>query len=308
MHYKIPVIFLCVISGFWLLGSSYFYVCNVRENCNDVASAENEVNINESVSIPSIRISDGDAFNVTFPGEFYFLYNTDSLIAVQNAAKAWDALSGYLSQNPEKNLVVTGHYAESESSGAQLGLNRSAAFVNFFSEKYGLNDDRFKSAFEMNEGVVISGDSTKVFGALSFAFNIDKSKLEEEASSELDLEALESDLETARRVYFDFGSSFMKADPALHQFFTDLKFYLDETENSKVTLTGHTDNVGSPAKNRALSLERAKDVRRYLIENNGFAESDFVLEAKGEKVPLVSNDTDQGRAKNRRVEIKLANR
>ncbi|HKK89144.1 MAG TPA: OmpA family protein [Saprospiraceae bacterium] len=307
MHYKIPVIFLSIFSVFWLVGSSYCYVCNVRQNCHAVTSDEKEVDDNEAVSIPSIVISDGDSFQVTTPGDFYFLYNTDSLISVQSAAKAWNELSDYLSQNPEKNLVVTGHYAESESRGAQLGLNRSTAFVDFLSEKYGLNHDRFKSAFEMNEGVVISEDSTKLYGALSFAFNIDKAKLEDKASSELDLKALETDLEIARRVYFDFGSSFMKADPALHQFFTDLKFYLDETENSRVALTGHTDNVGSPAKNRALSLERAKDVRRYLIENNGFAENDFVLEAKGEKVPLVSNDTDPGRAKNRRVEIKLAN-
>ena len=307
MHYKIPVIVLSLISIIWLTGSSYCYVCNVRGNCVADTSEDVKEQQKGDLTIPTIEIRDGDALNVEATGEFYFLYNSDSLADLQNDQLTWDTLSGYLLDHPEKNLVVTGHYLEAESKGAKLGLSRSEAFVAFFSKEYGLSRDRFKAAFEKDKGAVLSSDSTKVYGALSFAFNVDKSRLDEQASDEMDLDALVADLRKPRRVYFDFGSSIMKADPALHQFFTDLKFYLKEKEGSKITLTGHTDNVGSPSKNNALSMERAKDVRRYLMENNGFESGDFKLEAKGEKEPIASNETDSGRAKNRRVEIKLAN-
>jgi OOP family OmpA-OmpF porin len=307
MHYKIPVIFFSVLSIVWLIGSSYCYVCNVRDNCKPGLPVDENIVEKEAFEIPKIEIKDGDSLDITASGNFYFLYNTDSLMDFQNDQMTWDALSAYLSDHPEKNLVVTGHYLEEESSGAKLGLNRSEAFVNIFSKEYGLSDDRFKAAFEVEEGAALNTDSTRVYGALSFAFNVDKSRLDDKVSEDMDLEALVSDLKKARRVYFDFGSSIMKANPALHQFFTDLKFYLEKRKGSKITLTGHTDNVGSPEKNNALSMERAKDVRRYLVENNGFKSSDFNLEAKGETMPIASNETDGGRAKNRRVEIKLAN-
>ncbi len=308
MHYKIPVILLSVLSVVWLTGSSYFYVCKVKDNCNSTDVTEGKENEkSKEFVIPATEIRDGDSLNIGYEGKLFFMRNTDSLVAASNDEAAWEELSDYLSKHPEKNLVVTGHYLDSESGGAQLGLNRSASFVDFFSEKSGISDKRFKSAFEVDDGALLSEDSTKVYGALSFDFNIDKTKLEEEASDKVDLEDLEVDLMKARKVYFDFGSSIMKANPALHQFFTDLEFYLSEKEGSKISLTGHTDNLGSPDKNKVLSLERAKDVRRYLMDNNNFKRKHFILKAKGQAVPIASNDTETGRAKNRRVEIKLAN-
>jgi len=72
----------------------------------------------------------------------------------------------------------------------------------------------------------------------------------------------------------------------------------------KVELGGHTDNVGSDESNLILSEKRASAVVNYLVSNGITAER---LSAKGygESKPLDSNDTEKGRAKNRRTEFTI---
>ncbi|MCC5919361.1 MAG: OmpA family protein [Cyclobacteriaceae bacterium] len=71
-----------------------------------------------------------------------------------------------------------------------------------------------------------------------------------------------------------------------------------------VEIGGHTDNIGSKEKNKVLSLERAESVKNYLIEQG--CDEDFLqIEAYGMDKPIADNRTEAGRAKNRRVELKL---
>ena len=65
---------------------------------------------------------------------------------------------------------------------------------------------------------------------------------------------------------------------------------------------GHTDNVGSDEFNLKLSEQRAETVRTYLIEQ-GLSESSMTAKGLGKSLPVASNDTREGRQKNRRVEI-----
>jgi outer membrane protein OmpA-like peptidoglycan-associated protein len=74
---------------------------------------------------------------------------------------------------------------------------------------------------------------------------------------------------------------------------------------STVTIIGHTDSSGSDAVNNPLSLKRANSVRDYL-GNKGVASSRISTEGRGSREPLVANDTKANMAKNRRVEIYVA--
>jgi outer membrane protein OmpA-like peptidoglycan-associated protein len=78
---------------------------------------------------------------------------------------------------------------------------------------------------------------------------------------------------------------------------------LIQAENSKLTIVGHTDNVGGDAANVPLSKNRAQAIVTYL-KNKGIPESRFQLvDGKGAMDPVADNATDAGRAKNRRVVI-----
>ncbi len=74
---------------------------------------------------------------------------------------------------------------------------------------------------------------------------------------------------------------------------------------STVTIIGHTDSSGSDAVNNPLSLKRANSVRDYL-GTKGVASSRIATEGRGSREPLVANDTKANMAKNRRVEIYVA--
>jgi outer membrane protein OmpA-like peptidoglycan-associated protein len=75
--------------------------------------------------------------------------------------------------------------------------------------------------------------------------------------------------------------------------------------NSNVTIIGHTDSTGSDAVNNPLSVNRAASVRDYL-KTRKVAISRIEIEGRGSREPLVANDTAVNKAKNRRVEIFVA--
>ncbi len=75
--------------------------------------------------------------------------------------------------------------------------------------------------------------------------------------------------------------------------------------DKRILVAGYTDNVGDPDSNLKLSTARAEAVRDWLIEASGLASTQFAIQGYGDTRPIASNDTDAGRAKNRRVEITL---
>lgn len=71
----------------------------------------------------------------------------------------------------------------------------------------------------------------------------------------------------------------------------------------RLEIQGHTDNVGVPASNLALSRQRAEAVRKYLVDTHGIAAARLTTAGFGDTKPVADNGTDEGRAKNRRVEL-----
>lgn len=75
--------------------------------------------------------------------------------------------------------------------------------------------------------------------------------------------------------------------------------------DKRILVAGYTDNVGDPDSNLKLSTARAEAVRDWLIDASGLAATQFAIQGYGDTRSLADNDTDAGRAKNRRVEITL---
>jgi outer membrane protein OmpA-like peptidoglycan-associated protein len=79
----------------------------------------------------------------------------------------------------------------------------------------------------------------------------------------------------------------------------------DTSKNIFIEIEGHTDNVGAPQVNQVLGLERAETVKRYLYEQHQIPLHKMNVISYGEDKPLEPNNTKDGRAKNRRVVVKV---
>lgn len=80
---------------------------------------------------------------------------------------------------------------------------------------------------------------------------------------------------------------------------------MNENPDMKLTIDGHTDNVGKDELNQTLSENRAKAVKDYFVKK-GISESRITAAGHGETMPIADNKTAAGRQKNRRVELKLS--
>jgi len=104
---------------------------------------------------------------------------------------------------------------------------------------------------------------------------------------------------------FESNSTRLTADsmPTVKTLTTVLKAYPAVT----VALEGYTDSMGDPSANKKLSLDRAGAVKDIMVKD-GIAESRVTAEGRGDENPVASNDTEQGRALNRRLELVVLKR
>ncbi|KAI5916537.1 OmpA family protein [Thauera sp. 2A1] len=104
-------------------------------------------------------------------------------------------------------------------------------------------------------------------------------------------------------ISFDTGRYDVKPNmrPILDRFATTL----NQNPVTTVTIIGHTDSTGSDAINNPLSINRASSVRDYLSAR-GVSASRIAVDGRGSREPVADNGTADGRAKNRRVEIFVA--
>ena len=103
-------------------------------------------------------------------------------------------------------------------------------------------------------------------------------------------------------LYFDLNKAELK-NPGLLQPFIDYGLnYLQTDTSSCLTIVGHTCSLGSEDYNVELGMKRALAVQGYFIEN-GFSTNIIQLYSKGEGEPAEDNSTEEGRMKNRRVEV-----
>ena len=103
-------------------------------------------------------------------------------------------------------------------------------------------------------------------------------------------------------VLFDFDRSTVKPEAA--QILDRLVVFMNENKDKSANLAGYTDNVGTDAYNQRLSERRVNSVREYIV-GKGVDGGRVTGQGFGESKPIADNKTADGRAKNRRVEIKV---
>jgi len=100
-------------------------------------------------------------------------------------------------------------------------------------------------------------------------------------------------------ILFDSGRATLQAESAPR--LDRVVEYMTHMTSVRIRIAGHTDNVGDPQRNQALSEARAQAVRAYLLAH-GIDASRVEAVGYGDTQPVASNDTEEGRAQNRRIE------
>ena len=101
-----------------------------------------------------------------------------------------------------------------------------------------------------------------------------------------------------------FGFNSAELNPAFFSVLDRVASVTNQNPQTLLEIAGHTDSIGSDAYNDALSQRRAQAVANYLMSRNVSSQR-LMTVGGGERYPVASNDTDAGRAQNRRVEISV---
>lgn len=168
---------------------------------------------------------------------------------------------------------------------------------------------RSRELAKEREQVLLQARTAEVGSARAVAEReSERARRESERAKELartleELQAKETDrgmVLTLGDVLFDFGEATLR--PGAEVTLDRLARFLRENPERPLLVEGHTDSVGSETYNQGLSQRRAEAVARHL-ERRGIDPERVVARGYGEALPMVSNDTDAGRQRNRRVEI-----
>ena len=231
----------------------------------------------------------------TFNSEYSIsqnLDNTSFFVSYSKDSKTNYDIYEYKSSDSNNSIILTLNFENEINSGSveissKNNFYENINIINNYSKiklkQEGLYDVKITSQSYFILDTLISIDKSQ---------SIDLSLTKIEKGSRIQLSKINF-LRASTRVT---DESLPYLDNLLHIFSVD--------NNIKVTIEGHTDSVGDNEANQRLSEARANAVKTYL-QNKGVAEDRIVAEGFGETRPVASNDTREGKAKNRRVEFIL---
>ncbi len=223
-----------------------------------------------------------------------FLISTISFAqngTVQNASQAKDAPVNVSIQDFKKNMLVH-----------EIVVFRSQLTQK---EYQGMSMDDGKFALRLP-----SGDKYEIF-ILGFKDSTSYNILEIPALAanatykkpfEVDIQFQPAKTFVLDDVNFETGKAILK--PESFPVLDELVAFLVRKDDEKIEIGGHTDNVGKAPANLLLSMERAKSVMAYLI-TKGIDSNRLTAKGYGMSVPIADNKTAEGKAQNRRTEVKI---
>jgi outer membrane protein OmpA-like peptidoglycan-associated protein len=247
-----------------------------------------------------------DLYKIIFLGSEKELLTETENIPVAGMLKPYPDI---IFHDPEKieidtSLILQGHITDMKSGDPLvakveiINLDKSQVVATALSNKEGFYKVKLPS--KINYGIEIS--------AKDYLMYLDVLNLISEPSDELivkdfKLERVEVGQKIVlENIFFETGKATLK--PESYNSLEQVKKLMENNPSLRIEISGHTDNVGSQKSNQKLSENRAKAVADYLI-GQGIEKSRIEYKGYGESQPIAPNNTEEGRAKNRRVEFKI---
>jgi len=186
-------------------------------------------------------------------------------------------------------------------SGVQILQNYTNAVKKAKGECLSVNNDFFKLSRNGKDVYIKIEDALGIDDRGFSVYILEVEAMRQDLVISLD-EAIEREGKAAvYGILFDVGKSVIK--PESENALKQITEYLNANPSVKIIVVGHTDNSGSYEGNMTLSKARAESIKSYLITNSKISASRLLYEGVGQVCPIASNATEEGRKKNRRVEI-----
>jgi len=283
--------FLLGIFAFLCLGT---YLINGLP-CNTTGSA-----------IPTFSVMDGD-FSTSKVSSFSFLPNSAKASIGDALTPELQKIATYLTENPERALVLTGLYSTTESNDTDfenLGMARAqnikSSLVAMDAPAGQISTQSAASNIDRSQDKTIYGNVDFLFTALSEAGSggMNSSDAGGSSSGELSITDGMTILYTGDNLKGDALDAVISDRVKL---FAEMAMnYITANDGAQLMVTAHTDNEGSESANQRISEAVAQQVRRY-FRNNGFASKQVEWKGMGDTDPVASNMDEEGRAENRRI-------
>jgi outer membrane protein OmpA-like peptidoglycan-associated protein len=289
-------VFLAGFAAFLVFAvfSRWYFVCQVRHHCGDEPAV---------VTRPlTLSLKDGEKIVLQGYEEFSFPAQSFKPDISPNNEEFLQKTAEYLQQNTGKNITLTGRYLQNEQKAKtgifeNPGIARAAA-VERALEKLGVDEKRITIDYELAEG-------ESPGAPLSFALYTPETE-QPEAYQKLQFSFLDNTFSDAN---FEYNKAGFNPGEQCRAYLDSVKIYLGQHPEKMLTITGHTDSIGSEAYNYDLGLRRANEAAKY-FKTLGVS-STISVTSKGETQPADPNsnpdgtDNPAGREKNRRVNFKI---
>jgi outer membrane protein OmpA-like peptidoglycan-associated protein len=214
--------------------------------------------------------------------EFRFERDSITLHQSDNNLLFTQKLVQYLSSNAKKKLIISGIYRERNETNT-VGYERAQLMAQYLSQQ-GIENERL-----ILDTAPVNAQQWK--GGLAF-------KIENPVITDNDLQQI-----VISDANFDSNSDIFVPNDDFVRLAAALKIYIDKAPKTSMNITGHTDNQGADNVNEALGLRRANAVKNYFAQQQ--ININIRTRSEGERKPIASNDTELGRAQNRRVQCEL---
>lgn len=197
----------------------------------------------------------------------------------------WFKISGKYQADGGEKYITIGNF----ETNIKKDMVRMNIFKLGFKEAYYFIDDI--SLIKAKEVV----EKVKVEIVGSFSINEEDSVLEVKNNIKV------GEKVTLKNIFFENGRYYIL--PESFSELNKLAQYLIRHPNMAIQINGHSDNAGSKSKNQRLSEQRAREVFEFLIKKG--VQNKIYFKGYGSSLPIASNDSDEGKAKNRRVEFEI---
>lgn len=276
------------------LTARWYYVCKIKNLCGETV-----IETPQDIRAATLELRDGE--EVIIDGQDQFRFDSAQVNPVLNANNRdfLDRVADYFLQNKDKNLTITGFYRPSEAGIASgmfenLGVARANAIRKEL-ENRGIDTERI--SLDFNQAASNELTNPVLFSAFTPV------KEEEESPDDYEKVAFTFKDMTFFDSNFEYNSAAFRPGEQFLLYADSVKTYLELNPDKLLIVTGHTDSIGGDPYNDNLGLQRAISAKEYFIEMG--ITTPIETKTKGRTKPMATNGTEEGRAKNRRVNFKI---